>query len=121
MALTKKMISNNSYNTLNLLNIRAFNFNIERTLFPAFRSLRMEKGAPLFSFLNHLSVMKNRWKAAPLKLFVLVFAIGFLIFGIYQTAIHGFNYSYWIFIYSIILFVVYGFIIDRKNRDSDGK
>ncbi len=83
------------------------------------------KTAPLLYYFKHLCAMKddqikNSWKSVPLRIVLLVFAIGFLIFGIYQTIIHGFSYSYWIFLYSLILFIVYGFVKNRKKSDTDG-
>lgn len=120
------MISNNSGYIINPLNIRTFILTNRQLFLTLHRILCTERGLLKLSLLNLFSLMKNRhsknsWKISPLKLFVLVFAIGFLIFGIYQTAIHGFNHAYWIFIYSIILFIVYGFIINRKKSDTNGK
>lgn len=120
------MISKNIGYIANSLNIKTFSLMKIHFFLLLTQSPWADREVSEISFLKPFSLMRqnkpnNSWKVAPLKLFVLAFAVGFLIFGIYQTAIHGFNHAYWIFFYSLILFVVYGFIRNRKKSDTNGK
>ena len=53
-----------------------------------------------------------------LQIIVFTFSAAFLIIGIHQTMTLGFSYSYWIFMLSISLLLLYKIIKDKKSNES---